>query len=261
MPRAGRGFPSRRNTVWHPRPNRWTTSLSGSIATVSGIISKKTLKSLIGSIATLTGNLSRITLRGLSGVVGTTSGALTISRVYAVALAGAVGTLVGELTRSTLKALAGAISSLSGELSRMTLKTLSGVSGALSGAISRAFPIHLVGDIQILTGSLKRDTYKIFAGSTDLAGTLVKLTLKTLSGAVSSFSGILTQVKFRVISLTGSINPTGSLSSLVIHARAMLKGGTTLLTRTLPGTVTSSILHSGSVIINKMRGGTTRRGE
>lgn len=202
-------------------------SLSGSVSTLTGAISKEDRKTLTGSVATLVGTIQKQITKTLIGSVssaGTLSKQIQRKLIGSIASAGAIikgvgypRTFTGGITPSgsaakhDQKTLTGGVTS-AGMKTFSDRKTLTG-SIASSGAISyiRAVTKLLAGSISS-SGTDALQTTKKLVGSIASAGSATKQELKKLIGSIGS-SGAITTTRAILRTFAGSVTPGGTVSS------------------------------------------------
>lgn len=183
----------------------YTQSVSGSI-TPTGALLKQTGKSLSGSVSTISGTLSKSTSKNFSGSITPTGG---LTKQASIFLSGAVSTIEGavEGIKIALISISGSITP-SGSITKSVNKNVSGgvsPSGDLSKHTSKSFSGNVTP-----SGDVSKQTSKSFSGNVNTSGALLKSVQKVVSGSVSSIIGVLTKQTNK--SLSGSVSPIGAVS-------------------------------------------------
>lgn len=183
--------------------------LAGS-STASADVLKSIERELAGS-SSASGDVavSRTLLEEYSGSVGI-SGA--IARLVGKLLGGS-STASGDVTRETSTSAAGAVSA-SGDVTRQTEHALSGSIGA-SGDVSPVKTIlrALAGSLTA-SGALSRLVARLIGGSSAVSGDVTKSTERELAGS-STPEGVVSSTKTLLVSLAGSSTVAGALVRLV----------------------------------------------
>lgn len=164
---------------------------------------------------------------------------ITYTTPSTVSVSGSTGTLSGSISRRTSKSLLGTAGSLSASLFKRVPIRLSGVTGSLSGVISniRAYVVDLSGTMGILTGSISRITIKALSGTLTGTGSIIRNGMPIrVSGGITSINGSIETIKVRLLSLAGSLSPTGALTASLREMKY-------------------AIMKAGRVVMNKIRGG------
>lgn len=202
--------------------------LTGAVSSIVGTIAKQDNKALSSALSSIVGTVTKQTNKVLSGAVSTIAGTLTASRLYIKALTGDISSIVGTLTKQTNKSLSGALSSIVGTLTKQGNKVLSGSLSSIAGTLTRQTNKVLSGALSTIAGTLQgikialislsggmtpsgtvtKQTAKLFTGTLTSAGTLAKSAAKVLVGSLSTITGAITKQTNKVFSGSVAIAAT-----------------------------------------------------
>ena len=129
-------------------------SVSGTVSTIAGGMTKRDNKPLSGAVATITGTGTKQTNRALSGTVATITGGVTSIRSILRSLSGAITTISGGLLKRSNKSLSGDVATITGTGTKQTNRALSGTVATINGVLAKMFFVVLDGIVSVIQGVL-----------------------------------------------------------------------------------------------------------